>query len=376
MRNLQLGMDWFPESPGGLSRYYYDLYHALGREGVDVRGVVVGSGRVAAETHGRITAFAEAPSPLRDRLLASRREIKRVNAAFQPDMVAAHFALYALPSLDILRRQPLVMHFHGPWAAEAAAEGSGRFEVQAKRMLEGAVYRRASRFIVLSRAFANLLSQTYAIPESRIEVVPGGADTGRFSVNASREEARKSLGWPTDRPIILTLRRLVNRMGLERLVAAMTRIRNAYPDALLLIGGRGILSARLTAMVEELGLSQNVRLIGHAPDASVPLLYRAANVSVVPSVALEGFGLITTESLASGTPVMVTPVGGLPEAVADLSPDLVLSDSSEEAIADGLIQFLGGHLRIPDAADCSAYARSRFDWTAVAPKIIKAYAAA
>ena len=63
-----------------------------------------------------------------------------------------------------------------------------------------------------------------------------------------------------------------------------------------------------------------MRLLGFVAEEDLPWLYRACDISIVPSVALEGFGLPTIESLAAGTPVLVTPIGGLPETVSELDP--------------------------------------------------------
>jgi glycosyltransferase involved in cell wall biosynthesis len=90
-------------------------------------------------------------------------------------------------------------------------------------------------------------------------------------------------------------------------------------------------------------------------------------------VALEGFGLITVESLASGTPVLVTPVGGLPEAVAGLSQDLVLPSTGADAIADGLSKALDGAIRLPDSDACRAYARANFDSPVIAARVASVY---
>jgi glycosyltransferase involved in cell wall biosynthesis len=90
-------------------------------------------------------------------------------------------------------------------------------------------------------------------------------------------------------------------------------------------------------------------------------------------VALEGFGLITVESLASGTPVLVTPVGGLPEAVAGLSQDLVLPSTGADAIADGLGKALDGTIRLPDSDACRAYARANFDNPVIAKRVAAVY---
>ena len=99
-------------------------------------------------------------------------------------------------------------------------------------------------------------------------------------------------------------------MGLEELIDAMKLIARRHPEALLLLGGSGPISSELQARIESHGLQQHVKLLGRVEDALLPLAYRAANLSVVPSRALEGFGLVTLESLAAGTPVYVTRVGG------------------------------------------------------------------
>ena len=78
-------------------------------------------------------------------------------------------------------------------------------------------------------------------------------------------------------------------------------------------------------------MANHVRMLGSSRDADLPLYYRAADLSVVPTVALEGFGLVAAESLAAGCPALVTPVGGLPSVVADLSPDLVLEDATPDS---------------------------------------------
>jgi glycosyltransferase involved in cell wall biosynthesis len=162
-------------------------------------------------------------------------------------------------------------------------------------------------------------------------------------------------------------------VGLEGLIDAMAIVRRRVPEALLLIAGTGPLAPELAARVAALGLEQHVRLLGFVSEAQLPRLYRAGEVSVVPSVALEGFGLTTIESLAAGTPVLVTPVGGLPETVQQLEPGLVLAGCDAGAIADGLAQALTGERRLPDLDACARYARTYFDWPVIASRVLGVY---
>ena len=161
-------------------------------------------------------------------------------------------------------------------------------------------------------------------------------------------------------------------MGLEDLIQAMRPVAAAHPDALLLIGGKGHREAALRAEAAALGLDAHVRFLGFVADDDLPALYRAADLNLVPTVALEGFGLTTVEALAAGTPSMVTPVGGLPETMRPLSPDLVFEATGPAAIGRGLDRFLRGAFTVPDAETCRRAAR-RYEGGRIAAEIAAVY---
>jgi glycosyltransferase involved in cell wall biosynthesis len=371
--SLQIGMNWFVERPGGLDRMVTALIQSLPAQGVSVRGLVAGTENVRTSTNGVVTPFAEADAPLMKRLFAVRRSAVELRDARMPDVVAAHFALYAAPVLGKFKRVPKVIHFHGPWGDESAHGARGQASAGARRALERHVYQRGDRHIVLSQAFGNVLQKQYGVKADTIRIVPGCVDVNHFSTNVDQHAARTALGLPQDRPILFCVRRLVSRMGLEDLIDAMFIVRQAVPDVLLTIAGKGPLAAALQARIDYRGLSQHVRLAGFVADEALPLWYRAANLSVVPTVALEGFGLTTIESLASGTPVIVTPVGGLPEAVASLSSELVLEAAGFQALGAGLSSALLGRLTLPTEAECRAYARAHFDLPVIAAQTAAVY---
>jgi glycosyltransferase involved in cell wall biosynthesis len=202
-------------------------------------------------------------------------------------------------------------------------------------------------------------------------------DCDRLDVAASRAEARRALGWEADRPIVFTVRRLVRRMGLDQSINAMAICRNAANpaghDAVLHIAGTGPARGALEAQVAALGLQDTVRFDGFVPDEMLPMAYRAADVTLVPTAQLEGFGLVAIESLAAGTPVLMTPVGGLPEVVAGLSEAAILDGTSAAAIAAGLTAFFQDPTFLPSAETCRRYARENFDRRVIIPKIAKTY---
>ncbi|HEY3288298.1 MAG TPA: asparagine synthase (glutamine-hydrolyzing) [Gemmatimonadaceae bacterium] len=375
LRTVQVGMEWFDEKPGGLNRVFGELMRHLPDVGVDVRGLVTGSAGVSVQTAGRVLGVASPTAALPTRLRRLRRAALEMLQDEPDTIVVSHFALYAWPLLGLLRdsRRRFVVHFHGPWAQEATAEEIRGIAPRLKASVERAVYRRADACIVLSSAFGRILHNSFGVPWEKIHVIPGGVDCDRFAIAMSPTECRAALGWPADRRIVLAVRRLTRRMGLGQLVAAAGRLRERVPDVLVLIAGRGPLEEELQTQIQRAGLEEHCRLAGFVSEDDLPRAYRAADVTIVPSVALEGYGLIVPESLAAGTPALVTPVGGLPEAVEGLSPGLVLADASAAAMAQGLADALTGVTSLPSAEACRAYARRRNDWPVVAAQVRRVY---
>ena len=372
LRVLEVGMGWFPEHPGGLNRVFYQLTTHLPEQGVEVEGFVETMRAPVADRGWAVRGMTAPGTPFLRRLLEQRRAFAAALRDRPRDLVAAHFAPSIWPSVGLVD-VPLVVHFHGPWSLESRQEGAGPLKVGAAWQMERDVYRRASRFIVLSQAFGSILAERYRIPADRIRMVPGGADIDRFAPVLGRAGARQVLGWPQDRPTLVCVRRLVRRMGLENLLLAMVEVRRACPDVLLVIAGQGGLRPELERRVADLGLDGAVRFAGRVPDEDLPLVYQAADVSVVPTVALEGFGLIVVESLAAGTPVLGTPVGGIPEILRPLDPGLVLEGTSPAELAAGMSKALCGRLRLPGADACTAYARANYSWERVAEGVRDVY---
>ena len=193
--------------------------------------------------------------------------------------------------------------------------------------------------------------------------VPGGVDLARFAPAEDKAAVRQALGLPTDRRLLLSVRRLAGRMGLDALVEAMPAVVARHPDVLLLIGGKGPERERLERLIDERGLRDHVRLLGFLPDAALAAHYQAADVFVLPTVALEGFGLVTVEALACGVPVIGTPIGATPELLTPLDPRLVADAATPLALSRSILGFLEGtwsqHL---DAGRLRRYACENYPW--------------
>jgi len=368
---LCIGEGWFPKSPGGLNRYVYELTHHLvaNQDRVELCGVGLPEEQLNSSI--QLINLGLQGSPLWQRLFTAYTSFLSRRTA-KPDGINLHFALYGFPLLRALPdRVPVTFTFHGPWALESKQEGAGKLSISLKHWLEKRVYHRCDRFIVLSKAFGTILNQDYQVSWSKIHVIPGGVDIARFQSNLSRQQARAQLNWPQDRAILFTPRRLVQRMGIDKLLTALAKIKSQIPNIWLAIAGRGPLQASLQQQTTELGLNDYVKFLGFLPDEQLPLAYQAADLTVIPSQSLEGFGLVLLESLACGTPALCTPVGGMPEVLEPFSPDLITESPEENAIAERLEDLLMGKIPMPSRGVCREYASANFGWNKITQQVRK-----
>lgn len=139
-----------------------------------------------------------------------------------------------------------------------------------------------------------------------------GVDMNRFAATCSKAEARERLGLPEDGAIVMWRSRLAPEKDPDTFLLAVDRLRSQGRDVHALYMGGEI--AEMNARAQALGVEL---LSGNAATSDeIPLWYVAADVNVQTSKS-EGLGLSVAESLACGTPVVVSDIGGLPEAVDD-----------------------------------------------------------
>lgn len=369
MKLTVIGNNWFPTRPGGLDRYIYGLIHQLASPETSVNLYGLGVPSSTANASIQLTKLADPEDSLGRRIYSSYCALRALRTD-RPDAINIHFALYGLSALPHLPQQvPITCNFHGPWAIESQKEGGSRLGVWLKQQLEQLVYGRCDRFIVLSQAFGQILHREYGVPWNKIHIIPGGVDIEQFQNSLSRRQARDRLGWPQDRFVLFTPRRLVHRMGLDTLLRAISRLKATNQAPWLAIAGKGPLRSALEQQAIELNLGDSVMFLGYLSEEKLPIAYQAADLTVMPSQSLEGFGLVLLESLASGTPTLCTPVGGMPEAIADFSPELIADSTSVGAIASSLEAILTGSIELPDRVACRNYAASHFSWPTIANRV-------
>ena len=358
-----VGLATFDQMAGGSARYLSGLADAmrgLGHE-VEVR---------TAAKHVPAAGYSER-GVLGQMVRSLRRLVFVIPSSFaavlrtRPDVVNVHFALDGIGAVLAARvtRTRVVVNFQGPWAAEAVAtgvRGNWRLSTLMRRAIEKWVYRRGDACVVLSKAFRDVLIESYGVSQERIHVIPPGIDHSRFA--PAPDEG------PGDPPpfTIVSVRRLVPRMGLDVAIEALAHLATSR-DARLLIAGTGPERERLEELADRHDLGQRVVFLGRVPDDELPLLYRDAHACIVPSRELEGFGYVALEGLAAGTPVIASATGGLIDLLTPLEPRW-LCPLDARRIAEVLAELADHPERFPSRDQCTAYA-SRFDWPRIARRV-------
>jgi glycosyltransferase involved in cell wall biosynthesis len=227
--------------------------------------------------------------------------------------------------------------------------------------IERRALRRANGVVVLSEFSRRILEKKHREPSSQIAIIPGGVDLQHFRPSTDRMAVRDELGLPRDVPLLVTIRDLEQRMGIETLLAAMADLIKGR-KYFCVIGGSGPLRSFLGERASRLGIGDHVRFAGHIPEKHLPLYYQAADLFVLPTLTHEGFGLVTVEALACGTPVAATPAGATPEILAPLDSRLLAEDTTAEALATAIARSF--RLAENDAfrRRCRAHAEERYSW--------------
>jgi glycosyltransferase involved in cell wall biosynthesis len=254
------------------------------------------------------------------------------------------YTCFALLVTKRLAGVPMLYYFHSPSHEEylltkGAKDGGRRFfQAWARRIIEGYCLRKSTKIFALSRYMKHRAIDIHRIADEKIIVNPGGVDLDRFFPPEKRILLKTKLGLPDGCVNLFTVRNLEPRMGLDNLIKAMSLLKKKGTKVHLVIGGRGQEEKRLKDLIEQERLQDDVRMAGFIPADQLPNFYGAADFFVLPTLRLEGFGLVTVESLACGTPVLGTPVGGTKEILNKFQSNLLFKDSSPESMATG-VQF-------------------------------------
>ncbi len=197
---------------------------------------------------------------------------------------------------------------------------------------------------------------------SKASVMYNGVDTTFFHP-MNRKENRGKLGLPKNKTVVLTIRRLVYKNGLDTFIESASLLARDYPNLLFIVIGKGPNRTLIERRVRELGIGGNVRLAGFVPEEFLPLYYNAADYFIIPSSSGEGLPLVLLEAMACGLPVIATKVGGTPEIIEDMKNGVLVPPREPRDLADAISRFLSDkELGVAIGEEARKTVEDRFTW--------------
>lgn len=304
--------------------------------------------------------------------LGARRKLRQVLKRESFDLLHAHWVVpNALVAAPFSRRIATGPGLHGSdvFLAERAGVRSW-------------VRSALSRSSFLTGCSPELVDRVCALgfPRQHATVIPYGVDVEAFSPDAERaREWRDRLGVPKGAPLVLGVGRMVTKKGFHVLLEALPGLLSEFPRAHFCLAGEGDLLDDFRERTAQ--WSERVHLPGIVLRDTLPDLYRAADIFVLPAVHdskgnVDGLPNVILEAMASGLPVVASGISGIPQAVEDGLNGLLVQEQCVDQLRDALATLIGDAERARQMGERSRRkAVEELTWTAVAARYRASYVA-
>jgi D-inositol-3-phosphate glycosyltransferase len=296
--------------------------------------------------------------------------------ALNYDLIHSHYWLSGWVGRRIQAwwKVPHITMFHTLGAVKNAI-GIGEDEPDLRMVTEAELVKDCHRIIAATDREKEELKGYYdASPES-ISIIPCGVNLSLFK-HVDKGAARQHLGLNGGN-IVLFVGRIDPLKGIDRLLIAVSTLNTGKELKLVVVGGDDESRPeveRLRSLSQSLNIQDSVVFAGTVRHDELLSYYSAADVCVVPS-HYESFGLVALESLACGTPVVATRVGGVENVIRQGQTGYIVEDNAPIDLANGIAEFLSrpdGGSGSPDSIRASV---SEFSWSNVAEAMIDEYRA-
>ena len=232
----------------------------------------------------------------------------------------------------------------------------------------------ADKVVVVSNATKEYVLKLGVRP-SCVEVLLNGVDLDRFKpLFGVREVMRKRFGVLGDVKVVLTVRRLVYKNGVDTFIDAARVVVEELQqqDVVFVIVGKGPDMADIQRQIVSLGLEKKVLLAGFVADSDLSSYYNMADLFVLPSKSGEGLPLVALEAMACGLPVVATDVGGIREVMVKDFGKLVPADNPE-ALAEAIVEFISVNNSSSNRGELRAVVEEQFSWDRNVARLVEIY---
>ena len=371
-----LTWEYPPRVVGGIARVVHDLSHRLIKDGHEVTVVTYKEGNVQdfEDDKGvkvyRVNNYMINPNNFIDwimqlnfNLISKATELINKEGPF--DVIHAHdwLVAYAAKTLKDSFKIPVVSTIH---ATESGRNSGIHDEVQRYiNDTEWMLTYESTEVIVNSNFMKSELQRLFGLPYEKINVIPNGVNLNLYNGVERDYNFRRQYAADNEK-IILYVGRLVYEKGIQNLIAAIPKVLNNYHDSKLIIAGKGGMIDELRDEVRRLNIENKVYFTGYLNLTQVTKMYKCADVAVFPST-YEPFGVVALEGMLSGTPVVVSDVGGLNEIVEHRVNGMKSYAGNPNSIADSILELLfNPELCANVAKAAKAKVKSQYNWNKIA----------
>ena len=378
----------FADKPGGMARVAWDAAVAMRDRGYNVTIFCTQMGSVDTppreQCDGMRIVRYQRPSLPRWHPGRARRAIWAAGQAARAelfdqtwDVVHMHSPFTGLgvmrtfgggPRYVYTMHSPVVLEQRINWARQGLP---GRLKLllglRQLRRIEAELLRRSAAVQALSQYTKQQVGRFHGLAD-RVTVIPHWRRPDLHRQH-DKEEARRRLGWPQKEHVLFTVRRHGPRYGLDVAIRAVAPLA-AAKRCTFYVAGDGPLRPSLEDLAGTLGAGEGIRFPGRITDQQLALSYEAADLFLLPTTALECFGLITLEAFAFGCPVLSTDVCALPETIAPIMPEFIVPAADVEALRRKVEEFLERKLVPPSQQRLMAYLDDRYDESVVLPRLV------
>lgn len=305
-------------------------------------------------------------------LEAQYRAIMSAAKAHGGDVVHAHWAIPTGPAAVLAARRlglPSVITMHGGDVYVNPEQG---YDFPTRWYVRPALRWTLARAGALTAITEDCRQHALraGAPSEAIRIVFNGTDLRRFSPGTGGTSARDPRFGTF---MIFACRQLFPRKGIRFLIEAVAQLKPRFPELKLVLAGDGFERPELVQLAADRGISEAVTFLGWVPNADLPQYYRAAAVSVIPSLE-EGFGIPAAEAMGCEVPVVATDAGGLPEVVEDGVTGLVVPRGDADALARAVGSLLADPARRRTMGVAGRERALRlFDWDRTAERFEQVY---
>jgi D-inositol-3-phosphate glycosyltransferase len=307
--------------------------------------------------------------------LACGIENFRKSEQLQYDLIHSHYWLSGLVGKQLRTwwHIPHVTMFH-TLAAVKNSIGIGEEETELRIESEREVVDGCDLIIASTAKEKQELTKRYGANGDRIAIIPCGVNPDLFKPMA-KNKARRQLGL-NHQKVILFVGRIEPLKGLEQLVQAFTLMKEEKPPLLMIVGGddhsQGQIQT-LKRMAKDLHVENRVTFVGSVAQEKLPLFYSAADICAIPS-HYESFGMVALESLACGTPIVATNVGGMKRIVCRAEMGRIAKDNSPRNLAREMTELLSGGDHKARDIETRQTRIAEFAWENIAESMLRQYA--